>query len=83
MVPSSSQAAPPNPVETDTEVGVLGDVVGIPAADRLQAIDAEMVGRTAERDRQATSVTAMMGHPPLTIADLAATFVAGIEERHG
>jgi 5-methylthioribose kinase len=36
-----------------------------------------------ERDRQAAVTTAMMVHPPTTVADLATAFVRGIEEQNG
>ena len=39
--------------EPDAEIGVLGDVVGVPAADALERGAAEMVGGAAERQRHA------------------------------
>jgi 5-methylthioribose kinase len=36
-----------------------------------------------ERDRQAAVTTAMMVHPPTTVAELATAFVRGIEEQNG
>src|SRR6185312_10051721 len=35
------------------EIGVLGDVIGIPAADFAQADGAKMVGRSSKRNGQA------------------------------
>ena len=33
------------------EIGVLGDVIGVPEADFLQGTDTKMIGGAAERDR--------------------------------
>ena len=35
------------------------------------------------RTRQARAVNAIIAQPPVTVAELAAVFVAGIEEQHG
>jgi hypothetical protein len=35
------------------------------------------------RTRQARAVNAIIAQPPVTVAELAAAFVAGIEEQHG
>jgi hypothetical protein len=39
--------------QPDAEIGVLGDVPCVPAANPRQAREAEMIGAAAERDRQA------------------------------
>jgi hypothetical protein len=38
--------------EADAEIGVLGDVVGVPAADRVEHGARKMVGGPAQRDGQ-------------------------------
>ena len=43
---------PPSPGDADAEVGVLRNVVRVPAAERLQRGAREVVRRPAERNRQ-------------------------------
>ena len=38
--------------DAHADIGVLGDVIGVPGADIAQRGGAEMIGRTAERQRQ-------------------------------
>ena len=39
------------PRQAETEIGILSDIVGVPAAHSLQSRGAEVIGRAAERER--------------------------------
>jgi hypothetical protein len=51
----SEQSAPTRALarQPDADIGVLGDVPGVPSADAPQRARAEMIGRPAQGDRQA------------------------------
>ena len=48
--------------EAQAEIGVLGDVIGVPESDFAQRLDAKMIGGAAEKNRQPHRAEALVEH---------------------